>query len=716
MDGVHIEVNADEKKLKAFITQINNHPPPLAVIQSLQSQRLETKNFSHFKIVKSLESGQKEVLLTPDFGLCEDCRREINHAHDRRKGYAFTTCINCGPRFSITQNMPYDRENTTMESFEMCEECQQEYDDPINRRYYSQTNSCKQCGIELTWHAKNQTLKNDPHILSKILKAWSDGLIVAIKGIGGYLLTCDATKPDVIKNLRQRKNRPEKPLALMFPDVELLKKHCQVQSDEEKMLESPEAPILLLPMKPLVDELLPVDQIAPGMGVLGCMLPYAPLYELLLTAFGKPIIATSGNRSGSPIIFNDKVAKKELFNIADILVSNHREIVIPQDDSVIRFSPLRRVKMIYRRSRGLSPTVMLPHLDLNNRSVLAMGGGLKSTFSLTVNRNLYTSQYLGDLEAYLSQQSFDQVLTHFFKVFDFQPECILADKHPGYHATQRAQNMAEALQIPLFRYQHHKAHFMAIVGEQRLWDEKEAILGVIWDGTGYGDDGAIWGGEFFKYGNQHLKRVAHLPYFKHIAGDKMSREPRISALSVFGSMDESLTVLKPKFKPTEWQIYRQILNKTKALNTSSMGRLFDAVAAITGLISTSTFEGQAAMMLEHAAREYIDKNKTPDPIYHSSQTGLNLRALLNDVINNKEASLISARFHVSLVDYIRHQANQNGCKKLAFSGGVFQNALLVDLISEQLGGSFELFFHHTFSSNDENISFGQLMLYRLEKQ
>ena len=498
IDGVHIEINALEKVAQDFYQQLINKAPILAKITKHQIAVSSQKFFDNFQIIHSNLSGKANLLITPDFGLCQDCQVDISADQNRRYGYPFTTCTNCGPRYSIIKALPYDRERTTMATFSMCKNCQTEYDNPINRRYYSQTNSCVDCGIQMTLFDGNQQAiaPTSSVIIDLVCSFWKSGKIVAIKGIGGYLLTCDANNDKTIQLLRERKYRPSKPFALMYPNIDRIKKDLHLSEIEEQEINSSISPILLLDKK----EKNTVS-IAPNLQQIGAMLPYTPLFDLLLKKFQKPIIATSGNISNSPIVYSDEKALAELIQIADFIVTNNRPIVVPQDDSVIKFSTFKKQKIIIRRSRGLAPTYINARLKLSNKSILAAGAMLKSTFSFLHQKNTYISQYLGDLGHFDTEENYKHTVQHFLNLFKVKPEIILTDKHPEYAATLFGESLSKQLVIPIEKIQHHIAHFGAVLGENNLLHSAEPILGVIWDGTGLGDDKQIWGGEFFKYEN-----------------------------------------------------------------------------------------------------------------------------------------------------------------------------------------------------------------------
>ncbi|MCB0855077.1 MAG: carbamoyltransferase HypF, partial [Bacteroidetes bacterium] len=461
------------------------------------------------------------------------------------------------------------------------------------------------------------------------------------------------------------------------------------------------------------------SQVAPGLTQIGVMLPYAPLYELLLHTFQKPIVATSGNISNSPIVFQDNQALAELPEIADFLLTNNREIVIPQDDSVIKFSPFKKEKIVLRRSRGLAPTYINSDLILPEACILATGAMLKSSFGFLHEGNTYLSQYLGDLAHFDTLENYRHTIEHFFRLFNAKPEVILCDKHPDYPSTRYAEEMAASFEIPVHHIQHHIAHFGAVLGENNQIESKTPVLGVIWDGTGLGDDGQIWGGEFFIYENYSFHRAHHFTYFDSILGDKMAREPRISALAACRGIESATELLKGKFTPTEWKIYTKILSGGTRLQTSSVGRIFDAVAALLDLKDIQSYEGEAALLLEQLATEYCKKNGLGFLSSYSYSTmdilstkGM-LREIIEDIQQGESPAFIAAKLHFSLAEMIGVIARKKQIKKIAFSGGVFQNGLLVDLIWHLLGDEFELFFHRQLSPNDENIAFGQMVCYEV---
>ncbi|MEM6963143.1 MAG: carbamoyltransferase HypF [Bacteroidota bacterium] len=720
VNGVHVAFNADEKLAQQFEKELKKRAPRLSRITTIELSQIQEEFFDNFQIIHSDSSGESNLLLTPDFAICSDCKEELVDHSNRRHQYPFITCTNCGPRFSIVTKLPYDRANTTMDNFKMCPTCRAEYEDSSNRRYYSQTNSCPNCKIQLTLFDKKGALDfaKEEDILDQIVKFWQAGKVVAIKGIGGYLLTCDASNRSSILELRKRKHRPTKPLAVVIPD-----NYLQQDVFITKQIHNEISPIVLLDFDLFSNKKLIMEALAPGLNQLGAMLPYTPLYQLLLRKFDNPVVATSGNISNSPIIFQDKKALQELFQIADYVLINNRDITIPQDDSVIRFSPFKKQKIILRRSRGLAPTYINSKLKLPQQNILATGAMLKSTFSLLNKQNIYVSQYLGDLEHFDTQENFKLTLQHFLDLFQTQPEIILSDAHEHYPSTQIGQELSRKFNIPIQKIQHHMAHFGAILGEHHLLQSNEPILGVIWDGTGLGDDGQIWGGEFFKYENFDFLRCYHFDYFDFILGDKMPKEPRVSALSACWDVMGAEEILKAKFTPTEWKVYAKFLEKGSPLQTSSVGRIFDAVASLLGILDKQTYEGEAAMQLERMALAYFNQHGLDfsssyfqeGAHYYRIPTKSLMTNIVIDLRKGKPKDFIAAKFHFSLMKIIQIVANNLKVKKIALSGGVFQNALLVDLIQHHLPSHFELYVHQDFSPNDENISFGQLICYQIRQ-
>ncbi|QLG44052.1 carbamoyltransferase HypF [Costertonia aggregata] len=706
-DGVLIHINTSEDKAKVFLGQLLDNAPEISIIQSHSISEISFQEYDDFKIISSDTNHQIDIPLTPDFAICESCKEEIRDRKNRRFGYAFTTCTNCGPRYAVTAKFPFERANTTVSAFAMCDSCQTEYTNPDDRRFHSQTNSCADCGIQLQLvdtdsRQLNQTQSN---ILKKTAALLSGGSIIAIKNTNGYLLCCDANNKETIERLRKQKQRPAKPFALLYPSLERIKNDFQVSILEEKALTSSVAPIVILNPKAIIAD-LEQESIASKLNQLGVMLPSSALLTLLMDELQIPIIATSGNIHGSPIISEKDNAIEKLTGVADYFLHHDLAISFPQDDSVVRFA--REHQIALRRSRGLAPNYLSSN-RANNEKVLAMGAHLKSTFTFTPNSHTYVSPYFGNLDSYDVSGRFQESIDKYSNLFDTRPETILIDKHPQYQSSILGKELSEQWKTKLIAIQHHKAHFASVLGEHQLFDSEEKILGIIWDGTGYGEDNAIWGGEFFSYANYKMERLTHFEYVDWIAADKMAKEPRLSLLSMLPETEKHMA--KTKFSETEWKIYNKML-VNNSLKTSSVGRLFDAVTSLLLDIDTTSYEGEAAMLLENQARNYkgtdyidflfgVDYQKVPIKIITQN--------IQKAIFKGYSKARIANSFIYTLALAIIKVAEQNNFSRIACSGGVFQNAVLVEKLlqmAEKKG--FELKFNRILSSNDENISIGQL--------
>lgn len=700
VDGVHVEFTANESLAHQFYTELLQNRPALARISAQSMTELAPKHFTTFEIRESGSKAIADTPLTPDFALCDACRVDVRTPGNRRAQYAFTTCTLCGPRYSIQYQLPYDRAHTAMTNFVQCPVCQSEYASVQDRRFFSQTNSCPDCGVQVQYQGEAENW------LNRAVSDLKAGKIIALKNTGGYLLLCDAHNSDAVKTLRTRKNRPTKPFALLFSDLDALKQQVFITEHEHKALESPVGPIVLLLMLPQANGLA-TDEIAPGLSKLGVMLPSTPLLQMLCDAFGKGLVATSGNRSGAPIFFEDAAAFAGLSDIADGFLTHNRAIVTPQDDSVLRFSPQQQQRIVLRRARGLAPAYWGAAWS-HSETILACGADLKSTFGWTHRAQVYISQYLGNLEQFDTQGQYQHTLQHFQQLLGGLPETILCDLHPGYFSREIGATLAERWAIPIVGIQHHTAHFAAVLAENDLMNSPEPVLGVIWDGVGYGLDGQIWGGEYFLLKDKTITRAAHLDYFPYLLGDKMSKEPRLAALALCANIPEAMAQIQGLFTAQEWSFYQKMLQKGVAVQTSSMGRLFDAVAALLGFPAVQSFESEAALLLEEAAQQYFSAQGYTRAIAYAAHTPTELiRGICADVQAGKPKPEIAARFHVTLIQWIRQVADDQQVTKIAFSGGVFQNAVLVDLCWMHLP-DFDLYFHQELSPNDECIAFGQL--------
>lgn len=707
-EGVIIFVTGSKNSIQHFYDHLLQNPPPVSKIKNSEIIEVENMEFADFNIIPSKKSGQVNLPLTPDFAICDDCKRDIQNPENRRYNYPFTTCVNCGPRWAITQTFPFERNHTTINNFPMCNECEKEYLNPHDRRFHSQTNTCDTCGIKLILidNLGNTIPSTSENIFKKIAELLVEGTIVAIKNTGGYLLCCNAENAAVIKKLRTKKNRPNKPFAVLFPSMEFLQKDLKINGLQRKSLSSAERPINIIPLENYRGKIA-LNTVAPGLNQLGVMLPYSGILQLLANELNFPIIATSGNIHSSPIIGNNEEAVEKLKNVADCFVQHNLEIKHPQDDSVVKFSTKFNQKVLFRRARGHAPNYFDIQIN-SNEKIMAMGADLKSSIAFYPNEYLYVSQYLGNLENFDVYDRFTSTVNAFINIFEQLPEVVLADKHPGYQSSQFGKELAQKNKSKLVEIQHHKAHFSAILGEHQLFSEK--VLGVIFDGTGYGDDGAIWGGEFFGYEANKMERISHIDYFDWLLGDKMAKEPRLTLLSL--ASEEMIAVLKDKFTPNELKTY-QTLKKTNQLKTSSVGRLFDAVASLLNIADYNTYEGEAAILLENSISNYQLKScrnylAAPEKGISATEIIKNIYADLNSG-TAKETIIIN--FLYTLAFAIIKLAKTKNYKHIAVSGGVFQNTTLVDLLIELAPKEIKLYFHKDLSPNDENVSFGQLMYY-----
>jgi len=710
-NGVHIYVNTTKIEVQNFIENVWTKAPSAAFIINIGLEPHTEKTFNDFTIVESTNTVKPKLCITPDIALCADCRQELQDRNNRRYNYAFTTCTQCGPRFSIMEQLPYDRETTTMEPFKMCNACADEYANVEDKRFYSQTNSCTDCGVQLSWLTKEKK-HEDPieHVVALLIK----GKIVAVKGVGGFLLLADATNHKAIKKLRKRKNRPFKPFACLFKSVKHVGKYTKITSQEKELLKSQAAPIVLIKTKNKKRDLA-MRQIAPGLKRVGAMLPYAPILELIARKIRVPLVATSANASGSPIVYKDDEALRLLGGIADAILTNNRKITFPQDDSVVAVSPIHGKKIILRRSRGYAPSANFLENQLPN-NLLAMGAEMKSAFGFTTAGNTYLSQYLGDTASYESQEAFKYTFNNLLEIMKPKIEGVVVDKHPDFHTTQKGIEWAKEKGINVCKAQHHKAHFAAVMAEHNLMEQSNPVLGVVWDGTGYGDDGNMWGGEFFAYANKKIDRVHHLGYMPIISNNRMAYEPPVATLSALWPATPGKVWMRKTFTEQEQLLLPEVAKNAK-LFTSSVGRLFDAVAGLLNIKRFNTYEGESALALQTMAEK--SKLNLWQP-YCLALNGNSLEApyllqnLDRDYKNKKPVEDLALRFHQTLVQWIQFVSDTQLINKIAFSGGVFQNTLLVDLIIERLGKNHDLYFHNILPPNDENIAIGQLAIAKLK--
>ncbi|MEZ5031395.1 MAG: carbamoyltransferase HypF [Saprospiraceae bacterium] len=713
-DGVHLHLEGSREEIEFKVRSIQEQLPAYARIQETIITPSEGLSLGTFSIRDSEDQSATDLLLSPDRGICPTCRAEWRDPDNRRNQYPFITCLHCGPRYSIIRQLPYDRERTTMASFPLCPACAKEVQDPLDRRHYSQTNSCPDCAIPMAWEdGPTGRQEHDPQrIIDLATEALHAGQILAVKGLGGYLLLADARDQTVVETLRRCKHRPDKPLALMYPDHQALAKHVVLTDKARQLLEGPASPIVLLPWTDLARQELPLDRIAPGLSEIGVMLPSTPLFDQILQAFGHPVIATSGNISGSPILIHEEEARPGLAGIADHFLHNDRDMVAPQDDSVLRLAGPASDPILLRRSRGLAPAFLHNAFGRWQAEVLAMGAHMKGALAIQHGDTTHISQYLGNLESFEAQETYQQVTSQLLAILECTPGLILTDEHPGYFTTRWGQDLARQLGIPQQSFPHHLAHFAAVLAEHDRLADPEPVLGVIWDGTGLGADGTAWGGEYFLRADNQYRRLAFLQPYPLLLGDKMAREPRLAALALAYGHPEAEAILRPTFSAQEWSLYHRLLQDGQQMMTSSIGRLFDGVAALLGCCDRQSFEGQAAMYLETLAARSPDTSGyalnlgTEGAAWHSEL----IRCILADLHAGRPVSAIAAAFHRSLVDWIGQVASDARVRVIALSGGVWQNALLTRMVEEDLGSRLTILRHRQLAPNDENIPLGQLAL------
>jgi len=738
--GVFIEAEGGRGRLNNFLLRLDAEKPPRCSIQSLESAWLDAAGYKDFEIRESATGGDKTALVLPDCATCPECLREILDPKNRRHRYPFTNCTHCGPRFSIIEALPYDRAHTTMRRFKLCAKCQIEYDDPGDRRFHAQPNACPVCGPHLElWDAAGTVLSCADDALRAAATAIRQGKIVAVKGIGGFHLVVDAMNDEAVGRLRERKHREEKPFGLLFPSLAGVQKVCDVSPLEERLLRSPEAPIVLLRRhKPgtvgrdgeLADSVDEPEEaptfsegpqiarsVAPGNPNLGVMLPSNPLHHLLMAELGFPVVATSGNLSDEPICIDEHEAIKLLRDIADVFLVHNRPIARHVDDSIVR-EMLGR-KTVLRRARGYAPLpVQIKCAKADRQNILAVGAHLKNTVALAVGEQVFISQHIGDMETEQAHAAFCRVIKDFEKLYAVKPAMIAADLHPDYVSAQYARESGRHV----IGVQHHLAHVFSCMAENEV---APPVLGVAWDGTGYGSDGTIWGGEFFLVTDEQVQRVAHLRPFHLPGGQKAVKQPHRVALGLlyelYGESVFEMGHLAPlRETPVVEMITlkRMLQRRFNSPATSSVGRLFDAVASIINLRQEVRFEGQAAMELEFALDGMeTDEHYDLRPAAQNPPLVLDwapmIGAILADVQRGESAGLISARFHNALVEAAVLVAKKTGVPRVALSGGCFQNHYLTERTVTRLRHEgFQPYWHQRVPANDGGIALGQVMAAR----
>jgi len=707
--GLVVEVEGAPGELRRFEQRIEDERPKASVVNVHESEWLSAEGFTSFEIHHSETNSAKSVNVLPDLATCADCRNELFDSANRRFQYPFTNCTNCGPRYTIVVDIPYDRPNTTMRDFILCPKCREEYEKPTNRRFHAQPNACPVCGPKL-----DGTISNTAAALQR-------GEIVALKGIGGFQLLVDARQSAAVARLRERKHREEKPFALMMPSLVTAREYCDISPAEQELLESQAAPIVLLHPKPGTDIAWNVAHCSPYLGV---MLPYSPLHHLLMRACPFPLIATSGNRSDEPITITNDEAARRLKDIADHFLMHNRPIVRACDDSVVRLT--RGRAGILRRARGYAPLGIRVARPV--KPVLAVGGHLKNTVAIGMGNDVFVSQHIGDLETFEARHAFERAIDDLCRLYSFKPEAVVCDLHPDYASTQWAEKSG----LPIIRVQHHQAHAAACAAENHI---EGPYLGVSWDGTGYGLDGAIWGGEFFRVEDGNYERIAHLRPFNLPGGDAAVREGWRSAVSLLFEIEKEFPGLATAARPGAPQAGACVANESgvphvspglrdvgtryssveimlerriNVVPTTSVGRLFDGIACLTGLARENRFEGQAAMLLESEIGYLWTEEEYP---LNAGDWASLVAETLRDIEDGVPVPKIAAKFHNGLVNWIVEVAEAVALTQVVLSGGVFQNRYLTERTAAVLESrGFTVHTHRQVPPNDGGIALGQVVI------
>jgi len=707
-EGVLVGISCNKEQVENFIKKIYSDSPPLSLIKNISFKEFSHRSFKDFKVVKSELTLKKDTFIPPDTALCENCRSELFDMDNRRFHYPFTTCTHCGPRFSIITDIPYDREKTAMSPFLLCKDCRTEYEDPFNRRFHTEPTSCPVCGPKYFLKNKKGEIISDKidEIISKTIEEIKKGSIIAIKGVGGFHLSGDAKSDEVVKKLRKRKKRPFKPFAVMVESKAIAEKIFQLSEKESSLLESKERPIVILKDKTRIMS----EDIAPGLTFTGVMLPYSPFQMLLFNKMKKDtiLIMTSGNISDEPIIFKEESLFDELGDIADLFITSNRDIIQQSDDSVMFI--IKDTPVFIRRSRGFVPVPFFS--KKTDKRFFAAGADLKNSFALAKEDKIFLSQYIGDLESPLTEAVFMRSVSHFKKIFDIEPEIYVSDMHPGYFSSKIADRLGKDKKS--FKIQHHHAHIASVLEEH---SEESHVIGVAFDGTGYGLDGNIWGGEFFVADKFEFKRVGHFSYFKLPGGEAAIKEVwRIGASLMFEAYGKDYNL-----KNNERNFVLELLkNSINSPLCCSVGRLFDGISSILGISDIISAEAEAAQLLEESAllakikRVFpVNIKKTDDKyILNTTDFVLGVTNLINEGLGRSDVSLA---FHLSLVrssvELIEKIREESGINKVALSGGVFQNRLLLsDFIEELEKARFEILLPKNVPFNDGCIALGQIAI------
>jgi len=699
--GSYVEICAQgsENDLNNFISALKTQNPPRSTILKVDISTFPDKNFSDFQIIESVHE-KGDIFVSPDISICEKCAEELFNPKNRRYLHPFINCTACGPRLTILKNMPYDRERTSMNDFPMCDACKAEYFDKNSRRFDAQPICCNDCGPEVYLIRNEELGIRNWDAIREVRKILAGGGIVAIKGIGGFHLACDARNFNAVERLRNSKTRPTKPFAVMFRNISAVKRECYLSDAEKSFLDSPQKPIVLLKKK--IGSI--AENVAPNINKLGVLLPYTPLHMLIfdfpdeISDFPDALIMTSGNPSGVPITIDDDAAIKN-FDFCDAILSHNRQILLRADDSVMDFIE-NRPSMI-RRSRGFAPLPIF--FTSNKKSVLAIGGELKNTFCLAKNDLFYASPYIGDVGNLQTVEVLEKSIARMSDLLEIEPEIIACDLHPRYQTTILAEKLSEKLKIPLVKVQHHYAHILSCMAENNFAGE---VIGVAFDGTGYGLDGKIWGGEFFLCDTKNFERVASIKSFKQAGGDKSAREGWRIALAFIKNLDIARELGLADEKNLRGVKFL-LDNDINCVESTSAGRIFDAAAAILGICKVSSYEGEAAMRLqaiaEHSERKFAAKFMETDEI---------LGEMIKMRLAGEKICDSAKLFHDLLAEMIFGTvlgiSERTKIKTVALSGGVFQNSLLSGLVMEKLRfAGLKVLRHELIPANDGGICIGQ---------
>ena len=741
-EGVFVEVEGPTDAVERFGSRLVAEAPPMALIEGVEVRPLDLLGDRGFRVVESREAGGAVTLLPPDLAVCDDCLAELADPGDRRHRYPFINCTNCGPRFTITLRLPYDRPNTTMAGFPLCGECARQYHDPTDRRFHAQPLACPVCGPRLWFEGSVGSVIDGSVIDGSVIdsggidgsvvtgvshsagsdaalaatqRALADGQVVAIKGIGGYHLACDATDGRAVDELRRRKHRPDKPLAVMVPDLDAAERLAHLDTVARDLLASPQRPIVLVDRRPGTP-LAP--SVAPGSPQLGLLLPYSPLHHLLFAPVPDcdapvpgPLVMTSGNLTDEPICFDDAEARARLGAIADAWLIHDRPIHMPCDDSVVRVEGGSELPV--RRARGFAPLPV--RLPFDSDPLLATGGELKSTFCLASGRHAWVSQHLGDVGSLETVRAYERALRLFARCYQVSPTRAAADAHPGYQIRRWAEDHTVG---PVALVQHHHAHIASVMAEHAVPDGHE-VIGFAFDGTGYGPDGAIWGGEVLVASYRHFRRAAHLAYVPLPGGDAAIRHPARVALAHLWAAgipwDDGLAPVRELGSDMRAVLARQFERDIGCVPTSSMGRLFDAVSSLVGLRHTVSFEAQAALELEALAASH--HGSTPTYRFGTDDGRIDaapvIAGIADDVRSGQALAAVALGFHDAVASMMADRAvrlaGETGIGRVALSGGVFQNALLVGLARDRLTAEgLEVLTHRVVPPNDGGLSLGQV--------